>query len=96
MGYSCTSAASETMRRIYALEKDGFLHVGGERYFLERGKENEDGAITGSVHRIVRAEGGQLWSRRVSGFRIGPEGALERGPAWLRSLTEAAGAEASA
>lgn len=86
MGYSCTTAAAMTLRKIHDGEDGGFLRVGGERYFLERGQENEDGAVTGSVRRIVRQEGDAFWSRRVGGFRIGPEGDLELGPEWLRKL----------
>lgn len=57
MGYSCTVAAAHTQDRIIALfrskgvkESNG-LPSGG---FFERGRENPDGSITGSVWRPVR------------------------------------------
>jgi hypothetical protein len=57
----------------------------GKRYFFEASnKEHGDGAITGTVWRMLDDLEGRC--RRSSTFRIEGDGTVTRAPAWLRKV----------
>lgn len=68
-------------------------HVVG---FFERGRENADGAITGTVMRYVSGleenSKGDLvrYGRRAGSFRISPDGEVERFPLMAKAILAAA------
>jgi hypothetical protein len=82
MGYSCSAAASMTqkaMLRELELDKlatsgNGWKH-NGQEYFLEQGRENPDGAITGTVYRVKDG-----YCYRSGGVRIEKNGIITRWP----------------
>ena len=89
MSYSCTAQADETMNRIQKYFSDTSFTGGmvntfeknGCVYFWERGKENADGAITGSVFKCSGKIGdvrNSIISR--SSFRINANGTVKRFP----------------
>lgn len=61
MGWSCTKAASDVARKwseacVASTGSSNTYKVGNERYFFEiSNKEHADGAITGTIMRIVPA-----------------------------------------
>jgi len=93
MGYSCTKDAAEKLQAIMAkLEEEGLIAYhngrpiantwrrGQDTLFYEIGRENLDGAITGSV-----------WSmsgRRIGSFRIEPDGSVTRFPGMPKKILE--------
>jgi hypothetical protein len=82
MGYSCAAMASLVLDGIMKnVDRDGksqnvWSH-NGEKYMWERGRENADGAITGTVYRFVND--GEILP--VGGFRIEHDGNINRFPA---------------
>lgn len=86
MGYSCTALAQFTMdsiqehfvpaRRPYDGRPSNGLPGGG---FWEIGRENADGAITGTLFRH-RPSDPLGTVRRYGSFRISPEGNINRFP----------------
>ena len=83
MGYSCTALAYETERAwseaCYKQTGRSNQYIGndGAHYFYEIGKEREDGAIVGSVHKFNREMTG---CHRVGSFKIKPNGNIEVKP----------------
>ena len=81
MGYSCTAKASLTLTAIEALidlnyKTNGTSNATPDGGFFEIGRENADGAITGTVWKPYDA--GRV-TRRGS-FRIDAEGRVVRFP----------------
>jgi hypothetical protein len=105
MGYSCTAAAGCVLDAVTAVaaprDKEGKrpsngLPGGG---FWEIGRENADGAVTGTVWRNLNAQERARWSHldnldervtRAGGFRIEPCGHISRFPGLPKDLREAA------
>ncbi|KKM03424.1 hypothetical protein LCGC14_1774580 [marine sediment metagenome] len=94
MGYSCTAVASNVLEFMLSdLAKNvgngtsnGWFNNGCE-FFFEQGKENDDGAITGSIYRLLNNQ-----CFRAGSVRIAPDGIIERFghiPHSLRTITEA-------
>jgi hypothetical protein len=86
MGYSCTKAAAETLDAIFAYLTDKFpdtpgkpssngWRINGRKFFFERGRENPDGAITGSVW-----EDNGLTCHRIGTAKIAAQGFVIRFP----------------
>ena len=89
MGYSCTRDAQDTLAilsRQYATDGNPNVLTMGTvrkaRYFFERGRENEDGSITGTLMVIVQdADGKDTDFARVKGsVKIAADGTIERWP----------------
>jgi hypothetical protein len=66
---------------------------GGARYFYERGRENDDGAYTGTIYRMaehgINDFEGQTAAFKVASFRINPDGTVERAPKFLKAASKA-------
>ena len=94
MGYSCTARAHRTLERLAALLQERYPlvdpHAGTlsngwtyrrRRFVWEIGREQPDGAITGSVIELAplgeRLDGA---GKRVGTFRIEPDGRIARFP----------------
>ena len=101
MGYSCSAKASLTLdaamrilQAVFPGESSNTWKKDGETYFFERGREQYDGAITGTVYRFVAApakkqvvtvqpmaQGGQVdtgYCRPAGSIKIDPEGKIVR------------------
>ncbi len=84
MGYSCNTAAAYAMDEISAMcvkstgSSNTWTH-GKNKYFYERGRENNDGAITGTVWKFVMHNGEER-VKRAGSYRISPNGVVERFP----------------
>lgn len=80
MGYSCTQAADNMLGVIcHTFNKEkcsNMLTLGGKRYFFERGKEQHDGAITGTLFRMLPND----MAQRSGSFRINADGTIARFP----------------
>lgn len=82
MGYSYSQKAGFTLDYIYKLLDDGlgssntWKHDGND-YFFERGRENHDGAITGTVW-CFQPDGVHL--KRSGSVRIESDGSIARFP----------------
>src|ERR1700733_5435331 len=80
MGYSCTKDAANMLGvigRMFATDGNpNILTIGKDQYFFERGKEQEDGAITGSLFVCLPDD----FARKVGNVRIEPDGTLTRFP----------------
>ncbi len=75
MGYSCTAAADDVLRSIEGMfpSKSNFWKDDdGIEYFREGGREQESGAITGTV---IRMDG-----KKMGSLRIEPNGFVTRFP----------------
>ena len=78
MGYSCTKLAMDTLEHWNSVcyeqtaMDNRYMGRDGVSYFYEIGRENEDGAITGSVYKIT--------GYRVGSFKIKPNGEIELKP----------------
>lgn len=85
MGYSHSAAAGLTQEAMLAeLEADGKLINGncwrhnGREYFLEQGRENPDGAITGTVYQVIQEGIYKGRCKRSGGVRIEKNGIITR------------------
>ena len=81
MGYSCSTIANNVLNFIIAsvnnTDSSNEWTFNGKRYFYEVGRENRDGAITGTVWRF-QPDGVHV--KRAGSFRIEPEGEISRFP----------------
>jgi len=105
MGYSSTAAAALASDAMLALLTERGPVYGseggnglpssnswesdGRTYFAEQGRENEDGAVTGSVYRML-SDGR---ARRVGSYRVEPDGRVSRWASVSASDREAATAK---
>ena len=87
MGYSCTKAAADTLDKILhsIVDPNGSSNAWtykGQRYFYERGRENLDGAITGTVWKFVYRPdlNPPERAKRAGTVRIEADGSLTRFP----------------
>lgn len=99
MGYSSTFRAGEVLNVITngCIESTGssntWLNEKGEKFFFQVGRENRDGAITGSVYELKRV-GEDVYGYPKGGFRVEPNGALTRFPKLSKAIRKAASREA--
>ena len=85
MGYSCTQAADKRLDMIMGLRAgpmgkapestNMWYSDQGKQYFYEIGRENRDGAITGSIYKMV-----QDGCKKSGTFRIESNGQVTRFP----------------
>lgn len=83
MSYSCTVKANISLEAIEAAVCTGeasnrFEHNGNE-FFIERGRENSDGAITATIYKMF----GRNNCRKSGSLRIEPDGVITR-PKWMQ------------
>lgn len=80
MGYSCTTAANNTLAvigKVHATDGNpNILSIGKDKFFFERGKEQDDGAITGSLMKMLPND----FCRKVGTVRINADGSIARFP----------------
>lgn len=80
MGYSCTQDADHMLgliRHTYSNGKySNGLVIGKETYFFERGREQEDGAITGKLWLNLPGD----YAKPVGSFKIAADGEIVRFP----------------
>lgn len=81
MGYSCATSADNALKFLMDMITDpngssNTWEKDGESYFYEIGRENPDGAVTGTVYRNVGANR----CRKAGTFRIDPDGRIVRFP----------------
>jgi hypothetical protein len=93
MGYSCRRDADTTYREWsdYCYSATGISNVylyKNQRYSIMHGREQRDGAITGTVHLLIDNPDieGQSLAYRKGSFRIEPNGIVTRFPAGLNDL----------
>ena len=91
MGYSCSKLASIRYDAIseFCYKQTGVTNQwknpkNGNTYFLQIGRENRDGSITGSIHRIHQDI--KTTCEKTGSFRIGRDGKEFSGPAILRDI----------
>jgi hypothetical protein len=81
MGYSCTVEAGNMLAVIEKMcgaieNKDHVLRIDGKKYFFERGKEQADGAVTGTLMVMLDDN----YCRKAGSVRINPDGTIARFP----------------
>ena len=80
MGYSCTRDAANTLGvigKFYATNGNpNVLTIGKDQYFFERGREQADGAITGTLMVMLPND----YCRKVGSVRIEPDGTISKFP----------------
>lgn len=84
MGWSCTAAADDTLRKWEAVcrESTGSSNAWTElfaEYFFEVGAEQDDGAVVGDVFKSTDEK--TCW--RSGGFRVEPDGTVSEAPYFL-------------
>jgi len=83
MGYSCTVKADLTLdgiRKLVCNEIQNEFEIDGEKYFSEIGRENDDGAITGTIWNIIKEGAWKGRCKKAGSFRIEPDGKIKRFP----------------
>src|SRR5260370_1544561 len=86
MGYSATQDAIHALAVIHKAYGDpscsNVLILHGERYFYEIGRENEDGAVTARLIRMMPSEPGirQDYAFPAAPFLISPDGVIQTFP----------------
>src|SRR5690606_31229776 len=83
----CSRLAGITLDRIadvcYRLSGSTNMYTEqGKKSFLEIGRENRDGAITGTVYNIMD----DGLAKKAGGFRIERDGSVSRGPRWMKTI----------
>jgi hypothetical protein len=97
MGWSCSAAAGETLRKIVDVcvktyKMANVFYVNNTRYMFEESRrEYDDGRITGQILRFE--EGSETRASRVGGFCIGGDGSIVRGPAFFKQVVASAAHE---
>jgi len=99
MGYSCRQDADTTYREwldhCYASTgvSNSYLYK-NERYCLQLGRSQDDGAMTGTVMLLIDHPHipGQYLAHNKGSFRIEPDGTVKRYPTGLKQLLEGAAA----
>lgn len=86
MGWSAAAKAINTLDLIreQCIKTSGFdnqFRQDGKTYFFEIGRENRDGAITGTILKREKTS-----CRRSGTFRIEPNGRVERGPTFFKDI----------
>lgn len=80
MGYSCTVDANNTLgviEHMFATKGNpNILTIRGSQYFFERGKEQEDGAITGQLMLMLPND----YCQRIGSVKINADGSIARFP----------------
>lgn len=62
------------------------FEIRGQRYFWEISrKEHADGAITGTIYRMLPVAGDKHMCLPAGSFRINGDGTVKRGPALLKA-----------
>lgn len=80
MGYSCTVDAGNMLgliESIYATNNDCTMTIDGNQFFFERGREQADGAITGTLMLMIP---NSAYCSKVGNVRINPDGSIARFP----------------
>ncbi len=96
MGYSCTANASLTLEGIMNQRSDTsssntWEHENGFVYFYDVGRENRDGAITGSVWKVLKNGN----AKPSGNFRIEPDGSVTRFPCLTKAMRKYANQQKS-
>ena len=99
MGYSCRQDADTTYREwsdyCYATTgvSNSYLYK-NQRYCLQIGRKQNDGAITGTVMLLIDNPdiAGQYLAYNKGSFRINPDGVVTRFPTGLNDLLAGAAA----
>ena len=97
MGYSCTAAAMDTLQALMRRHNHGrssntfSTDAGKTVYFQEIGREQRDGAVTGTVHKMHSND----TASPAGTFRIEPDGRVSRFPGIPQAFWKAAQQEAS-
>ena len=93
MGYSCTAIASfakeSLMVQLQAAgpaEEGNCWHCKGQKYFEEQGREQDDGAVTGTVWRFIQDNR----CHKVGSYRINSDGTIQRFPTATAAMRQAA------
>ena len=76
MGYSCTAVASMTLDALVEIIVDTDASNVYRGRFFERGRENSDGAITGTIWKFVDVD----HVKREGGYKITADGKILRFP----------------
>jgi hypothetical protein len=87
VSYSCTARASDTEQAwaqacYKQTGQSNAYEVAGQRYFYDTGREQRDGAITGTVYRVF-VNG---TCAKSGSFRIESDGTVSRYPTGLRKI----------
>jgi len=93
MGYSCRQDADEIYKvwldYCYATTgvSNSYLYK-NERYCLQLGRQQDDGAMTGTVMLLIDHPSivGQYLAHNKGSFRIKPDGTVKRYPVGLKNL----------
>jgi hypothetical protein len=90
VGYSCTRDADETLRGWWSIctgltGVSNKYEVNGITYFMERGRQQDDDAITGQVWKMIGNTGEVSHCTRSGSFRIEPNGEVGKWPTGFRS-----------
>ncbi len=87
MGYSCSARARITLDQVDCLDEFD-IDSPNYKYFIEIGKENKDGAITGTVYRIQEAvfDGANRTCKKAGSFKIDANGSIVRFPGISRRV----------
>ena len=96
MGWSCRAEASKVMHKwthacVEQTNSQNVFRVGADEYFWEISRtEHDDGAITGTIVRVVeKRPDGSSTCRKVGTFRIDGDGTVKRAPKFLADAARA-------
>lgn len=106
MGYSCSAIANDVVNKLLDVAtRLGPVHTDGhplpssnswkhkgKTYFFETGREQSDGAITGTVWVFVA----ENKCRRAGNLRVDPDGKIVRAPHFPKEAVKAAKEAATA
>tara|TARA_R100001086_G_scaffold184368_2_gene102978 strand:+ start:1946 stop:2323 length:378 start_codon:yes stop_codon:yes gene_type:complete len=111
MGYSYAIVAGDALDALFDIlagpnpASSNCWERKGVSYFFERGRENRDGAITGTVYRNLtaaeaaadpRLDPSKTYCRKAGTFRIDPDGRVTRFPSTTKAERERATEEGRA
>jgi len=98
MGYSCTTKAMESFDQLIIqlraagkkIAQSNTWEKNGKSYFHEIGREQKDGAVTGTIYRMTDYYYGANHCCKAGYFRIEPDGKITRFPTATQKQKEVA------
>lgn len=89
MGYSCTMAAADVFDAWQegckaTTNTSNVYEFAGGKYFFERGRENPDGSITGTIYKYVS----ETHAKKSGTFKIDADGKILRAHSILKTFAQ--------
>lgn len=94
MGWSCAAVAGRVMEAwsaacVASTGSSNMYVTSRGKYFWELSRrEYDDGAVTGTIMKVVSEDGDRVLAKPAGSFRINGDGTVARAPAFLKKASK--------